>query len=34
MEVDLRAGRRSTDGALELTPREFDLLAYLAERAG
>lgn len=33
--MDLRARRASLDGGeLELTPREFDLLAYLAARAG
>jgi DNA-binding response OmpR family regulator len=35
LTVDPRARRASLDGApLELAPREFDLLHYLAERAG
>ncbi|MGQ0843629.1 MAG: response regulator transcription factor [Sporichthyaceae bacterium] len=35
LEVDLRAREVHLDGnALELTPKEFDLLAYLADRAG
>jgi DNA-binding response OmpR family regulator len=35
LRVDLRARRASLDGAvLDLTPREFDLLHYLAARVG
>jgi DNA-binding response OmpR family regulator len=35
LEVDLRAREVRLDGvALELTPKEFDLLAYLADRVG
>ncbi|HQR27017.1 MAG TPA: response regulator transcription factor [Nocardioides sp.] len=35
LEIDVAARRAALDGAeLDLTPREFDLLAFLAERAG
>lgn len=35
LEIDVAARRTSLDGReLDLTPREFDLLVYLAERAG
>ncbi len=35
IEIDVRARRTTLDGVeLELSPREFDLLVYLAERAG
>ena len=35
IEIDVAARRTTLDGAeLDLTPREFDLLVYLAERAG
>jgi DNA-binding response OmpR family regulator len=35
LEIDLRARRTTLDGdELELSPKEFDMLAYLAARAG
>ena len=35
LEIDPRGRRTTLDGReVELTPKEFDLLAYLAERAG